>query len=120
MGLVSMKITNMPPCRLTFILGTFQIVFDVSGPSARDLDFVYFSGDKIHEMIGWIIDKRILNDLWLGGDVTNGFAENIDYITNPTVRHEEEFRKSSSISLSSAGVTGTSSSIAPSSTFFSL
>ena len=46
----------------------------------------------MRNMAGWLIDQCISNEN-LGGFVTLGLANAEDYITDPTIRHEDKWRK---------------------------
>ena len=71
---------------------TCSIQFQASGPSAEDLEVVYFSGDDMRNMAGWLIDQCV-SDENLGGFATLGLSNAEDYITGPTIRHEDKWRK---------------------------
>lgn len=52
----------------------------------------------MRNMAGWLIDQCISSEN-LGGFATYGLANAEDYITGPTVRHEDEWRKRTKIIL---------------------
>lgn len=105
---------------LAFVLGSCQIVFDVSGPSARDLGFVSFSGDQIRGMAAWILYRCVVYSFGpqLGGYVTKDLNDTVKYLTDPTVRYEDQLRKSPISLLSSVGTNLPLT--APSTTFFTV
>lgn len=66
--------------------GTCHIRFQAGGPAAERLDIVPFVPNVIRQMAGWVFDECIINDIEpgeLGGYVSNGLSNTIDYLTDP-------------------------------------
>ncbi len=77
------------------VTGTCEIVLYASGPSVEEIDFIYFSGDDIRDMAGWIIDRCVSSkaDDPGGGFATSDLSNTIDYLGKPSVKYDDPYCK---------------------------
>ena len=73
------------------IVGHCEIMVDIGGQNDA-IDYLFLKPDLLREMAGWLLRQCVAGSR-MGGFVTMGLEETIDYLINPRTDFQSDFRK---------------------------